>query len=131
MTSIMQLQVLIPESIRDKVNNIPEFNETAIKHRIPLDVKLAYRNIQDYDEVWHTMAHSKIEKMFSCFRSHYSLDCDMVQLFELSTVHHDFYLINLKLGESEIMHTVKGPANDRDESIKNYYFTMRITPNEE
>jgi hypothetical protein len=123
MTSILQLQVLIPESIRDKVNNLQEFNDTAIIHKIPLNVKLAYRNIQDYDDVWHLMAQSSIEKKFNCFRSPYSLDCDMIQLFELSTVHHEFYLINLKLGESEILHSIK---EEHGEGFKNNYFTKEL-----
>ena len=115
--------MLIPESIRDKVNNIQEFNDTAITHKIPLDVKLAYRNVQDYDDVWHLMAQDSIDKKFSCFRSPYSLDCDMIQLFELPTVHHDYYLVNLKLGESEILHSIK---DESGEAVKNLYFSKEL-----
>jgi hypothetical protein len=129
MTCILQLQVLIPESIRDKVNNL-KLDETqpdqTLKHSIPLDVKLAYRNAQDFDDVWHLLAQrSNLDKKFECVRSEYSLDCDMIQLFELPTVHHHYYVINAKLGESELIHLTP-PDGDDESAYKNFYTSKEL-----
>ncbi len=125
MTSIMQLQVVFPPTLNKKEAGM--FSEEAIAHEIPLNVKLAYRNTNDYDDVWHVFAKADLNKQFSCLKvniflyfhrksineirikkktkpkSQYSLDCDMIQLFELGSVHHEFYLINVKLGESNLL----------------------------
>lgn len=128
MTCILQLQVLIPESIRDKVNNLKLDEQTqTLKHSIPLDVKLAYRNVNDFDDVWHLLAQShNLEKRFECVRSEYSLDCDMIQLFELPTVHHQYYVINAKLGESDLTHLNPNDNLNHDESSKNFYVTKDL-----
>lgn len=96
MTSILQLQVLLPPSDNEVLE------ETSLTHDIPMQVRLAYRNTQDLDDDWHQMANAKIKKQFTCLKGKYSLDCDMIQLFELGSVHHEFYLINLKLGTSKL-----------------------------
>ena len=121
MTSILQLQVLFPESAKPKHADKDQeeeqmFNETTIKHNSPLDINLSYRNTPDYDDVWHLLAKNKLNKKFTCAKSQYSLDCDMIQLFELGSVHHEFYLINIKLGQSDVIHNV----NQNDEMAKYY-----------
>ena len=101
MTSILHLQVVMPQSDKEI------FEEHKLSHEIPLNVRLAYRSRNDPDNDWHEMAQSKINKQFDCVKGQYSLDCDMVQLFELGSVHHEFYLINIKLGESKLVKSIK------------------------
>ncbi|RNA23913.1 wntless, partial [Brachionus plicatilis] len=120
MSSILQLQVLFPLKLTNKLKNLDP-NETAIEHSIPLDIRLAYRNTNDSDKTWHQMARSNIEKKFSCFKNPYSLDCDMVELFELGSVHHEFYAINIRLGESDIVQYMNFA-----ESSKNLYLTSEL-----
>lgn len=97
MTSLLQFQVLFPPAVKEKDTIL---NETRVEHTIPLDVSLAYHNKIDFDDDWHLMSRSKILKNFKCVKSQYSIDCDMIQLFELGSVHHEFYLVNIKLGHS-------------------------------
>lgn len=123
MTSILQLQVIFPPKLNNKDAGM--FNEISMEHTIPLKVDLAYRNRPDYDDAWHLINSANITKHFSCvkvnyldffielrllyffIKSQYSLDCDMVQLFELGSVHHEFYLINIKLGQSDAVDSIK------------------------
>jgi hypothetical protein len=76
-------------------------NGTQVVHEIPLSIRLGYRNSVDALTKWSVLAENKkIQKKFACNVAQYTestLDCDLVQLFELGSVHHEFYLINLKL----------------------------------
>jgi hypothetical protein len=101
MTSMLQLQVIFP----NKLANIEE--DTSVSHDIAFNVTLAYRNQNDYDDDWHLLANSKVKKQFTCLKSMYSLDCDMVQLFELGSVHHQFYTINIKFDDSKLTDSLK------------------------
>ncbi len=94
MTSLLQLQVLFPPAVKQKD---AIFEESTVQHDIPFEVALAYHNSEEPDAEWHLMAQDKLKKIFKCVRSQYSLDCDMIELFELGSVHHEFYLINIKL----------------------------------
>ncbi|CAF0747056.1 unnamed protein product [Brachionus calyciflorus] len=121
MSSILQLQVVFPPKIQNKLKNL-ELNETGVSHMIPLDIRLAYHNTDDLDDIWHEMARGEVNKKFTCFRNPYSLDCDMIELFELGSVHHQFYGINIRLGESEIVNSL----NYHDESAQNFYLTSEL-----
>ena len=55
-------------------------------------------------------------------KSQYSLDCDMVQLFELGSVHHEFYLVNIKLGESQMLNSIK----EYDSLTKRLYLSYEL-----
>lgn len=103
MTSVLHLQVLLPPSENQLIK------ETTLTHAIPIDVKLAYQNSPDLEDVWHKIASAKLKKEFTCVRGEYSLDCEMVQLYELGSVHHEFYLINLKLGNSKVISSLTEP----------------------
>jgi hypothetical protein len=105
MTCLLQLQILFPPSVKDKDST---FSEITLKHTIPLDVKLAFHNSADYDDEWHLIAQDKILKNFTCIKSQYSIDCDMIELFELGSVHHEFYLVNIKLrDQSKFLNTIQ------------------------
>lgn len=45
----------------------------------------------------------------------------MVELFELGSVHHEFYAINIRLGESDIVQYMNFA-----ESAKNLYLTSEL-----
>lgn len=46
----------------------------------------------------------------------------MIQLFELGSVHHQFYAINIKLGESEVIRSL----NYHDSSSENLYLISEL-----
>jgi hypothetical protein len=66
MTSILQFQVVFPPKLNRKEAGL--FNETTIAHEIPLKVKLAYRNVGDYDDDWKLIGKSDLKKEFSCVK---------------------------------------------------------------
>ena len=104
MSSILQFQIVFPPKLNAKEAGM--FAETVMTHSMPLSVKLAYRNTGDYDDAWNVFAKANLSKEFTCLKSQYSLDCDMVQLFELGSVHNEFYLINIKIGQSSSLDSI-------------------------
>jgi hypothetical protein len=62
----MQLQVVFPPKLNKKEAGM--FSEEAVTHEIPLNVKLAYRNTGDYDDVWNLFAKADLNKQFSCLK---------------------------------------------------------------
>ena len=62
MTAILQLQVLLPPS----ENEVLE--ETTLTHDIPMNVRLAYRNTPDLDDEWRQMAMANVNKQFTCMK---------------------------------------------------------------
>ncbi len=123
MTSVLQLQVLLPPTDNEVLD------EAQPSHDIPLQVRLAYRDSSDLDDEWHQLAKANVNKQFTCVKTKYSLDCDMIQLFELGSVHHEFYLINLKLGSSRLISSLtegKGfvPSLNRREEVPDVRLTM-------
>ncbi|PSN30263.1 Protein wntless [Blattella germanica] len=81
-----------------------EYHEDAeMDERVALtiDARLAYRNKGDPDNSWKLYANSTEERMLDCTINtkkagiHYN--CSILPLFELGSLHHDFYLLNLRL----------------------------------
>ncbi|XP_017474544.1 PREDICTED: protein wntless isoform X2 [Rhagoletis zephyria] len=69
--------------------------------QLTIDARLAYRNKGDKKRDWKLYAHSLEKRYLDCGiktasqeESLYS--CDMVPLFELGDLHHDYYLLNLR-----------------------------------
>lgn len=77
---------------------------SKVEQQMQLDLLLAYNNDkenQDFNKNWKLFTQNKLNKKFTCEKSStHSVDCDLVQLFELGSVHHEFYLINLKFLEN-------------------------------
>ena len=44
------------------------FSEEPVTHEIPLNVKLAYRNKVDLDDVWYVFAAADLNREFSCLK---------------------------------------------------------------
>ncbi|XP_076353039.1 wnt ligand secretion mediator isoform X1 [Tachypleus tridentatus] len=101
---VLHIEVLYKE-------NIP----IAEKPILSLDVKLGYRNKWDPDDKYMLIAKSTEKRYMSCTIEEkrkiegYQYDCDLLPLFELGSLHHDFYLINLRLPVSE---SNKEPINE-------------------
>jgi hypothetical protein len=70
-----------------------------------LDTRLAYRNKYDKDSEWTLYAESMEERTLECEiheeKEGYSYDCGLIPLFELGSLHHDFYLLNIRIPGAE------------------------------
>lgn len=67
-----------------------------------IDARLAYRNKGDPDNAWKLYAHSLEKRLLECtplpVSTHETVfSCEMIPLFELGALHHDFYLLNIRL----------------------------------
>ncbi|GAB6031384.1 hypothetical protein CHUAL_009166 [Chamberlinius hualienensis] len=73
------------------------------KPSLTLDARLGYRNKDDHEGDWNLLADSVEERELDCSideneakeGQYYS--CQTIPLFELGSVHHDYYLLNLRL----------------------------------
>lgn len=66
-----------------------------------IDARLAYRNKGDPEDVWHYYASSLEKRNLDCTPDEeindYLYTCSTIPLFELGALHHDFYLLNVRL----------------------------------
>uniref|UniRef100_A0A6A7G0D7 Protein wntless n=1 Tax=Hirondellea gigas TaxID=1518452 RepID=A0A6A7G0D7_9CRUS len=80
-------------------------DEDPVDHQtvLTLDARLGYRNKGDPINKWTSLARSVEERRLECSiekehqKSGYLYDCSHVPLFELGSLHHDFYLLNVRL----------------------------------
>lgn len=67
---------------------------------ITIDAKLAYRNKGDPDNDWKYLTSSTETRLLDCNavnkREGHQYDCSIVPLFELGSLHHDYYLLNVR-----------------------------------
>lgn len=72
-----------------------------------LEVKLGYRNKHDPPDEWTLIAKSTEERQHKCDLNSseriegYAYKCDVLSLFELGSLHHDYYLLNLRMPVDE------------------------------
>ncbi|KMQ92478.1 protein wntless-like protein [Lasius niger] len=75
--------------------------EIAPRTKITLDARLAYRNKGDAEDVWKPYAASIVERILDCSidkpLEHYNYNCSVMPLFELGSLYHDYYLLNIRL----------------------------------
>ncbi|XP_065359860.1 protein wntless [Calliphora vicina] len=69
--------------------------------QLTIDTRLAYRNKEDAPSDWKLYAHSIEQRYLDCHPVHKSqqetlYSCEMIPLFELGSLHHDYYLLNLR-----------------------------------
>ena len=67
---------------------------------LELNVRLGYKNKGDKTHEWTLLAASVEERRLRCEldpEHAYRYYCDLLPLFELDSLHHDFYLLNLRL----------------------------------
>ncbi|EFN73869.1 Integral membrane protein GPR177 [Camponotus floridanus] len=74
--------------------------EIARRTLITLDARLAYRS-KDPQDVWKPYASSTVERILDCSidmpREQYNYNCKAMPLFELGSLYHDYYLLNIRL----------------------------------
>ncbi|KAF5291570.1 hypothetical protein FQR65_LT01883 [Abscondita terminalis] len=70
---------------------------------LTLDAKLAYRSKRDPEDQWTYLSSSQEKRIVECFlqegkepKDKYPYSCSTVPLFELGSLHHDYYLLNLR-----------------------------------
>ncbi|KAH0948677.1 hypothetical protein HN011_002944 [Eciton burchellii] len=75
--------------------------EIAPRTKLTLDARLAYRNKGDPDNAWKPYAASVVERILDCSidnqQEQYNYNCSVVPLFELGSLYHDYYLLNIRL----------------------------------
>ena len=68
-----------------------------------MKARLGYRNKGDPDHAWKPIDDSFVHRNLDCTideeqkRDGYNYDCSMLNLFELGSLHHDYYLLNIRL----------------------------------
>lgn len=80
-------------------------NDPLILHtphtEITVDARLAYRNKEDPEKAWKYYASSLETRDLDCAIDNqtdsYSYSCETIPLFELGSLHHDYYLLNIRL----------------------------------
>ncbi len=108
MTCVLNLNINF--NSEDQLNLLfNDENSTKVEQEMQFELKLAYNNDNkdsNFNDNWKLMAKNDLNKKFVCSKSNsYSVDCDLVQLFELGSVFHEYYLINLKFKEnSQFLH---------------------------
>ncbi|XP_058806011.1 protein wntless isoform X2 [Phymastichus coffea] len=69
--------------------------------KLTLDARLAYRNKNDQEDQWKHYASSVVERNLDCTidkrHEEYNYNCSTLSLFELGSLHHDYYLLNIRL----------------------------------
>lgn len=78
---------------------------------LTLDAKLGYRNKGDKVGDWKYYASSVEERMLHCtimVKKPGYHNCSVIPLFELGSLHHDFYLLNIRLPVYEGKQTNRG-----------------------
>lgn len=68
---------------------------------LTIDARLAYRNKGDPDDAWKLYTRSVEKRYLDCTidnkREDYSYNCTSMPLFELGSLFHDYYLLNIRL----------------------------------
>ncbi|XP_023245761.1 protein wntless [Copidosoma floridanum] len=69
--------------------------------KLTLDARLAYRNKGDPEDAWKHYASSLVERNLDCsidkLHEEYNYHCSTLSLFELGSLYHDYYLLNVRL----------------------------------
>lgn len=71
--------------------------------KITLDVQIGYRQKDEDVNDWKPLASSLEDRQMVCRidedqkKDGYNYDCDVMQLFEIGSVHHDYYLVNIRV----------------------------------
>lgn len=75
--------------------------EIQPRSTVTIDARLAYRNKGDQDDAWKLYTQSVENRHLECdieIKSEaYLYNCSAIPLFELGSLHHDYYLLNIRL----------------------------------
>lgn len=92
--------------------------QAALKHdnkfALLIDVDLAVKNRGDSDWTFYAQRQN-LKRVINCYihdlKLSHKLDCDLIQLFELQSLHYDYYLINFEIREDKSVNsTVQFPG---------------------
>ncbi|XP_053385185.1 protein wntless-like [Mercenaria mercenaria] len=91
MIGVLQLEIIYDEKV--------QVEEDAV---IQLDARIGYRNEEDDVNDWKELASSLEERHLNCKmegkkENGYAYECDLLSFFELGSIHHDYYLVNIKV----------------------------------
>ena len=104
MTAILNLNINFDDENHLNMIFSDDQKSQVIEQEMELDLSLGFNSDNNnlrFNDNWKILAQSQIKKKFLCLKSNvYSIDCDLVQLFELGSVYHEYYLINLKFKEN-------------------------------
>lgn len=94
--------LLATNGIHNQQMSLDTSSQTEYQFPMLMDVDLAVKNSDDAD--WTLYAKRKnLKRTINChshdLRHNYSLDCEQVQLFELQSLHYEYYLINFEIKE--------------------------------
>ncbi|XP_023316034.1 protein wntless-like [Trichogramma pretiosum] len=77
--------------------------------KLTIDARLAYRNKGDPEDEWKHYASSIVERNLECTIDNaleeYNYNCSTLSLFELGSVFHDYYLLNIRLPNDPLKRT--------------------------
>ncbi|KAK2724869.1 hypothetical protein QYM36_001367 [Artemia franciscana] len=114
------LQVDIAYRSDDEMGVSSGLNKTGIEQRptMTIEAKLGYSNQGDAAGDWKFYAGSTEQRILDCTIDQkiedYYYKCDLLPLFELGSLHHDFYLLNLRLPVYEDRDTNKNLGAIKD-----------------
>lgn len=82
-----------------------------------LDFRLGYRDVKDRPDDWKLLAESAEDRKLVCSLHNESepnsqYDCELLHAFEISSVHHHYYLLNLRLPPSQKKNINIGQIDD-------------------
>ncbi|KPJ14037.1 Protein wntless [Papilio machaon] len=91
--------------------------EVKPRSTITIDARLAYKNKGDADDAWKLYTQSVEKRHLDCDidlkTEEYLYNCSAIPLFELGSLYHDFYLLNIRLPvDSPSMNTNIGHIQD-------------------
>lgn len=92
---------------------------------LSLEVKLGYRNKHDPPDKWTLAAKSVEERYLHCdvnstkISDGHAYNCDILSLFELGSLHHDYYLLNLRLPIHE-----DSPGNKELKEVRDVWLVL-------
>ncbi|KAJ8676140.1 hypothetical protein QAD02_011926 [Eretmocerus hayati] len=92
--------------------DIFHWGRRVVPHTVPvkIDARLASRNKNEPENEWTTYASSVIKRKLDCNIERPQMDherkCDPLLLFELGSVFHDYYLLNIRLLDGPIVGNV-------------------------
>ncbi|KAK0074711.1 hypothetical protein PV326_012222, partial [Microctonus aethiopoides] len=92
-----------------------DLSEIATIFNISMDVKFGYRNKGDPDDAWKHYASRRLETYLACVNVNYGVgiyNCKAIPIFELSGLHHDYYLLNI--------HFVHETERNIDQRLKHF-----------
>ncbi|KAK3089677.1 hypothetical protein FSP39_005548 [Pinctada imbricata] len=78
-------------------------NPVGREPTLQLDIRMGVRNKDDREDDWKLLAESVEDRTLQCALPAHDkakgayYNCELLQLFELGSVHHHFYLVNIRL----------------------------------